>query len=336
MPNSYTFFKPEIKQWFKDNVPTSKRILDVGPGQGTYSDLLRELGYRMDAVEVWAPYVDEFNLRAKYDNVYIGNIMDFDIKDYDFVILGDVLEHLSVEDAKFLISKLEFYPKDYLIAIPYMMEQDGEEYGNVYETHLQPDLTPEVMATRYAGIFPLYTNQWYGYYINNNTKWEKAYVLYATESYKETVQACVDSIVAVSKEIPVFVYMLNSNVEIKGAITFRWDCNVGNPRQKNYIDRADSTIYNILIQRPLIVKDALKHAKVVAYVDADSVATKYVDRIFDFFPPKSSYPFFTEGIYEWMLLNGRGGAESKEDLSSTLEHPACTLFNVDQIGRAHV
>ncbi len=65
MPNSYSFFKSDIKQWFIDNIPTSKRILDVGPGQGTYSDLLKDLGYRIDAVEVWAPYVDEFNLRAK-------------------------------------------------------------------------------------------------------------------------------------------------------------------------------------------------------------------------------------------------------------------------------
>ena len=50
MPNSYSYFKSDIKQWFIDNIPTSERILDVGPGQGTYSELLRNLGYRMDAV----------------------------------------------------------------------------------------------------------------------------------------------------------------------------------------------------------------------------------------------------------------------------------------------
>jgi 2-polyprenyl-3-methyl-5-hydroxy-6-metoxy-1,4-benzoquinol methylase len=74
MPNSYPYFKSEIKEWFETNVPTNKRILDVGPGQGTYSKLIRHLGYRMDAVEVWAPYVDEFRLREHYDNVYIENI----------------------------------------------------------------------------------------------------------------------------------------------------------------------------------------------------------------------------------------------------------------------
>ena len=100
MPNSYDYFKQDVRQWFIDNVPLSKRILDVGPGQGTYSELLRDLGYRIDAVEVFAPYVDRFNLRDKYDNVYIANILNFDVKPYDFIILGDVLEHIPTELAQ--------------------------------------------------------------------------------------------------------------------------------------------------------------------------------------------------------------------------------------------
>ena len=52
MPNSYTLFKQEIKQWFLENIPTSKRILDVGPGCGTYATLLHSIGYRIDAVEI--------------------------------------------------------------------------------------------------------------------------------------------------------------------------------------------------------------------------------------------------------------------------------------------
>ena len=330
MPNSYTYFKPEIKQWFLDNVPTSKRILDVGPGQGTYSDLLRSHGYRMDAVEVWAPYVDQFNLRAKYDNVYIANIIDFEWYKYDFIILGDILEHLSVEDAEDLIAKMQMYGIRCMVAIPYMMAQDGAEYGNEYETHLQPDLTPEVMLERYPSLEPVYTNQWYGYYVNQEKyRQEKAYVLYATESYKDTIQACVDSIRTMS-EVPIFVYTLNSNMHIQGATNITWKCDVQNPKQEKYIDRASSDIYKILIQRPAIVKDALKYAKTVAYIDSDSVATKYIDTIFDYFPEKNPYPYFVEGIYDWMILNGRGGAESRDDLSTTLEHPACELFGVDQ------
>ena len=166
MPNSYSFFKTEVKDWFIYNVPITKRILDVGPGQGTYSDLLKSAGYKMDAVEIWAPYVEQFNLKDKYDEVYIDDIRNFNLTKYDFVILGDVLEHLSKEDAQKLIDRMNEWGIDYMIAIPYMMEQDGEEYGNQYETHLQPDLTPEVMSERYPGLIKLFDNQWYGYYVN--------------------------------------------------------------------------------------------------------------------------------------------------------------------------
>jgi autotransporter strand-loop-strand O-heptosyltransferase len=329
MPNSYPYFKSEIKEWFETNVPTNKRILDVGPGQGTYSKLIRHLGYRMDAVEVWAPYVDEFRLREHYDNVYIENILMFDFKNYDFIILGDVLEHLSKEDAQHLIQQLAFHDKQFMVAIPYTMEQDGEEYGNVYETHLQPDLTPDIMKQRYPQLVSLYTNQWYGYYINNKFVYDRAYVLYATESYKDTVQACVDGIRTVS-EIPIYVYVLNSNIQIEGAYTFNWMCDVVDVPQSRYINRGDKDIYNILIQRPLIVKDALKSVRTVAYIDGDSVATRYIDTIFNYFPEKSTHPYFTEGIYDWMIINGRGGVESRSDMSASLEHPACELFGVDQ------
>lgn len=331
MPNSYSFFKPEIRQWFIDNVPPSRRILDVGPGQGTYSDLLKDLGYRMDAIEIWELYVEQFNLRTKYNNVYVGNICDFDFAGYDFIILGDVLEHLTEEDASSLITRIQINGIQCMVAIPYIMEQDGEEYGNVYETHLQPDLTPEVMLQRYPNLSPVYTNQWYGYYISKDCKVmdEKAYVLYATESYKDTVQACVNSIRTFS-ELPIYVYMLNSEEWIEGAFTINWKCNVENVPQDKYIDRSNKDIYNLLIQRPAIIKDALKSAKVVAYIDSDSVATKYVDTIFDYFPYNSEYPYFTAGIYDWMLMNGRGGADNMDDLTGTLEHPACQLFNVDQ------
>jgi autotransporter strand-loop-strand O-heptosyltransferase len=216
-----------------------------------------------------------------------------------------------------------------LVAIPYMMAQDGAEYGNEHETHLQPDLTPQVMMDRYPSLVKLYDNQWYGYYIMEDSKWEKAYVLYATESYKDTVQACVDSIKMMS-DVPIIAYMLNSDVDIKGAVTIKWECNVDNPEQNKYINRASSDIYKILIQRPAIVKDALKYATTVAYVDSDSVATRYIDTIFDYFPVKNSYPYFVEGIYEWMIINGKGGVYNRDDMSTSLEHPACELFGVNQ------
>ena len=317
MPNSYTFFKNEVRDWMIQNVPTDKKLLDVGPGQGTYSALLRELGYKMDAIEIWEPYVNEYNLREKYENVHLGDIINFNFEEYDFIILGDVLEHLTTEDAQNLINRINSLKKECLVAIPYQMEQDGEEYGNIYETHLQPDLTHDVMKQRYPDLVPIFTNQYYGYYVMLNRMVEKAYVLYATPSYKDTVEGCVASLKRFS-EIPVIVYMLNSDVKIEGTKTIRWNCPAEDVFQRPYIDRKDPRIYHILIQRPLVVKDALKYAKTVCYVDADSVATPQVDGIFDMFDQSSTYPYFVEGIYEHLIYDGK----------SNIEEPILKLFGV--------
>ena len=324
MPYSFTYFKEEVKEWFIQNVPTSKRILDVGPGIGTYSNLLRSLGYRMDAVEIYEPYIDKYELRDKYDNVFVGDITKFDISDYDFIILGDVLEHIPTDAAINLIRNITT-KKECLVAIPYEMEQ-GEHEGNIHETHHQPDLTHEMMFERYPDLSCIYRNEYYGYYTYAHTKEEKMYVLYATPSYYDVVCMAVKSLNKVS-DIPVLVYMLDDYREVPGASTVWWKCDVEDLPKGTYIDRNKSDVYKLLIQRPLIVKDALERfANTICYVDSDSVATKYVDRIFNYYPPSSEFPYFTEGIYDYLFINGRGSTE----LSKTLELPACELFNVDQ------
>jgi autotransporter strand-loop-strand O-heptosyltransferase len=330
MPNSYTFYKPEIREYFKHHVPTHKKILDVGPGQGTYAKLLGELGYDMDALEVWAPYIEEFELWNYYGVIHNGDIREFDYSEYDYIILGDILEHLTAEEGQKLITDITNSGKECLVAVPYMMAQDGEEYGNIYETHLQEDLTHQMMNTRYPQLIELYSNDFYGYYTNKHIKAEKAYVLYANASYVPTVKACVASIQTFS-ELPIYVYLLNTDAHIPGAQVINWQCNVPAIESiNNYIDRSDKDVYRLLIERPRIVKDALlKYAHTVAYIDSDSVATEYIDSIFDMYP-KMNYPYFVEGIYDYLHINGRGGADTREDMSTTLEAPACELFGVNQ------
>lgn len=338
MPNSYNYFKQDIKQYFKENIPSSTRILDVGPGVGTYSDLLRELGYKIDCIEIWEPYVEVYKLREKYDNVFIGNILDMDISNYDYIILGDVLEHIEAKDAQNLIKKIHQNKKECLVAVPYQMEQ-GEYYGNIYESHLQPDLTRDNMLTRYPELDELFYCFQYGYYTNRNKlKHKKAYVLYANENYFEIVQACVNSIKAFSK-LPIYVYLLDCDKKVEGAETINWNINLGTLDKSNYveekgnfyIDRSKPDVYKLLIQRPLIVKDILqKYAQTVCYIDSDSVATNNIDNIFYHYSSEKSHPYFVKGIYDYLIVEGRGGADNKETLHNTLEYPACELFGVDQ------
>jgi len=161
----------------------------------------------------------------------------------------------------------------------------------------------------------------------------KAFILYANEAYADLAEACVYSLNKHSK-YPVYVYMLDSDIKIRGAITFRWESQALEIKnRKDFIDRDSTDIYKLLIERPAITKHALEINEVVCYVDCDSIATKYVDTIFDYYNEDSAYPYFVEGIYDWLHINGRGGAESRDDLSTTLEHPSCELFNVNQYVR---
>ena len=158
---------------------------------------------------------------------------------------------------------------------------------------------------------------------------EKAYVLYANEAYIPTVKACVASIRQYS-ELPIYVYLLNAYEPILGAKVISWTCDVPEVSINKYIDRSDSDVYRLLIERPMVVKNALAyHAKTVAYIDCDSIATKYIDTIFDLYP-EVHYPYFVEGIYDYLHIDGRGGADTRDDMSTTLEAPACELFGVNQ------
>jgi len=167
-------------------------------------------------------------------------------------------------------------------------------------------------------------------------KQKRAFILYANKAYLQTVQACVKSINTFS-EIPVIVYLINCDEQIEGATAINWKCNVPDiPHQKDYIDRKDPAIYRMLIERPEIVKDALlNYAEEICYVDADSIATSYIDRIFDYFDAQSTFPYFVKGIYEYLIVDGKGGVASLNDLSTTLEAPICDLFSINQHVRKH-
>lgn len=166
MPYSYTLFKEEIKQHFLDNLERDIKILDVGPGCGTYSLLLKEHFPNMDAIEIFENYIHQFDLKSKYNKVILGNVMDFvDISNYDYIILGDVLEHLSISDAIGLMNMIRYFEILCLVAVPYNYEQ-GTYMDNVYETHLQPDLTQEIVLQRYPRLKLLIGDDKYGYYIN--------------------------------------------------------------------------------------------------------------------------------------------------------------------------
>lgn len=165
MPYSSPDFKDQVKQHLIENIRERDYILDVGPGCGTYGKMINGFNYKIDCIEIHEPYIQQFKLEDIYRKVFVGNVLDFNFKLYKYIILGDILEHLSVEDAISLLDRINANGHKCLIAVPYLYEQ-GEWEGNIYEIHLQPDLTPEKMKSRYPSLRLLIGNEHYGYYTN--------------------------------------------------------------------------------------------------------------------------------------------------------------------------
>lgn len=164
MARSYEYYKEEVKEYLKREYEKEDKVLDVGAGCGTYYNLLGDYFENMEAVEVFAPNVERYNLRSKYRKVYVCDIKDFEYEYYDLIIFGDILEHLEVSEAREVLEYAEKRCKGVLVALPYMYPQ-GIEEENIYEIHKQEDLTKENVLERYPMLKLLYGNELYGYYV---------------------------------------------------------------------------------------------------------------------------------------------------------------------------
>ena len=138
-------------------------------GCGTYYNLLHDYFTTFDGVEAFANNIEKYNLRNKYRNVYNEDIKNFKFEYYDIIIIGDVLEHLTIEEAQKALKYCEQRCKQLIVAVPYMLPQDAVE-NNIYEIHKQPDLTKENMKERYPSLKLLIGNSDYGYYVKQNNQ----------------------------------------------------------------------------------------------------------------------------------------------------------------------
>ena len=159
---SYNYGKKEIVEWLHQNFKQGDTCLDIGACDGKWFGLLGDF-FKMDAVEAFKPNIDRYQLEYKYNKVFNIDIRDFEYSYYDCIILGDVLEHLSVEDGQKILQYANSHCKDIIIAIPYLLPQT-EIYGNKWERHIQDDLTDEIFHQRFPGYISLWQNNQYGYY----------------------------------------------------------------------------------------------------------------------------------------------------------------------------
>lgn len=148
---------PENKPWIQEKIKelNPSNILDVGAGAGIYLDVIRNaLGDNVvvDAIEVWNPYIEYFNLKNRYNNVYELDVREFSDFDYDLVIFGDVLEHMSENDALEVWEKVSKKARNAIISIPIIHYHQDAINGNPYEVHVEEDWNSERVLEKFSNI----------------------------------------------------------------------------------------------------------------------------------------------------------------------------------------
>lgn len=152
--------KAETLAWFQTHGPF-KRILDIGAGSGTYINLIKIKNRVCESaewigVEAWQDYIERFDLKNKYTTVINQDARQLDwnsLGTFDVAIAGDVLEHMTKDEAITLVDQILAHCKTLIISIPIIhMPQDAVE-GNPYEVHVKDDWShDEVMATWHKHI----------------------------------------------------------------------------------------------------------------------------------------------------------------------------------------
>jgi tetratricopeptide (TPR) repeat protein len=125
------------KKYIKDIVSRLPRqkMLDIGCGCGTYAKMFPNADWT--GVEVWGAYVEKYGLAGLYGKLHIEDARTWTPTDhYDVAFAGDVLEHMTVDEAKSLMVRLKSCADTVVVSIPMGHYPQGEFEGNPYEAHI--------------------------------------------------------------------------------------------------------------------------------------------------------------------------------------------------------
>jgi len=146
------------KDWLRrtleaTQVPPPHTVIDVGPGAGSYLDLLNGIWpeAKFIGIEVYSTYVSQFNLKDRYDDIIIADIRHLDFGTVPagaLWVFGDVLEHMDRGDAEIVLNKAlgvaDAWARGVVISVPLGEYPQGAVDGNEYEAHVDTYLPGDI------------------------------------------------------------------------------------------------------------------------------------------------------------------------------------------------
>lgn len=132
-----------------------KRVLDIGAGEGTYSILGRSRDVEWVGVEGWGPYVEEFKLNDKYDKIIISDARYLDysmLGNFDVCFLGDILEHMTKDEACFIVRRLCTTCRYIFISMPIVKYPQDAVDKNPFQTHIKDDWSNKEVLESFPAI----------------------------------------------------------------------------------------------------------------------------------------------------------------------------------------
>lgn len=147
MPESEQPIDGQEIMWRTIVARNPRRVVDVGAGEGKWGRILRD-HVPIDAIEVWQPYIEKYSLTERYDRVLHIDAREFsNWRAYDVAVLGDILEHMSKDDARTMVVNMLAAKLVLFLSIPVTdCPQDGEPFGNPYEKHVSQWSHGELIA----------------------------------------------------------------------------------------------------------------------------------------------------------------------------------------------
>lgn len=169
MPYSSDAGKHYIKELVTKIQP--RTVLDVGAGYGTYPRLLKDcINAEWTAIEIWPKYIADYNLDTLYSNIYLDNVITWvPDKQYDLVILGDVIEHMEVNDAINVINKMKSIAKTVIVSIPLGYYPQDEYENNPYEKHITDNWTADSFIETFGKPDATHTENEIGVFVYGKT-----------------------------------------------------------------------------------------------------------------------------------------------------------------------